>query len=373
MAIKSGRGNIRQKHWRNSHTNEVQKRIDSVLDPFRDRINNSLKVDSLEIIIYKRVRLGLPCSCSIYEDEGIVNLGDSPSIAQQVLTPSNKGRYADVEIKDVGTGMFGGKSNTIAVNDRIQPKVRSIELSMMVPEQTASSMLEEHADNGLDSSPLGNNENCGICLMQGVVPSYVPVGYTQFMFTHHHVEHASGYNLNRGFHPYLFEQFLDKGFVRFELNVPKHWTEVEYSIRNNLTMTSYHFYKDGALLTKAMLDAHRGKTIKLEVRAPSFTHAVISFNLGSNPIMANMSDEQNVINYDQELTVGDLNLVFPVSVGMMNPEDYIYIKKRNYVVKLNAVTKKRTANGQFWEWSVGSRTVQRKDAAFNIHRGFKLR
>jgi hypothetical protein len=62
--LESGRGRIRNNRSKNSETARVQKRLDSVIEPMRDKVNNSLRVDSTSAIVFKRTRTGLPCSCT---------------------------------------------------------------------------------------------------------------------------------------------------------------------------------------------------------------------------------------------------------------------------------------------------------------------
>ena len=62
--LESGRGRIRNNRSKNSETARAQKRLDSVIEPMRDKVNNSLRVDSTSAIVFKRTRTGLPCSCT---------------------------------------------------------------------------------------------------------------------------------------------------------------------------------------------------------------------------------------------------------------------------------------------------------------------
>lgn len=361
--------NIKQRRmpfnrWYNSHTAQVQKRLESTLEPFRDRIDNSVKVDSVEAIIYKRVKVGLICSCSGHAPD--VGYDETGTIESEEL--GAKSGWGEITVTDNGSGTFGGKSNTVGLD--LQKK-KVIELSDMLPQNTESDLLAEMADD-IYSNPMGQAANCSICFMNGIVPSYQPVGYTTYILTHAHVQKLQSYTLDRGQHPYRL-QSIGNGFVVYTITVPKFYKSLQYSIRNNHDLLDTHLFHEGRRLTKAVLDLYRGKTIDIEVRAPEFSHVVLMFNLGANPILADMSEESNTLNYDQELTVSDLNLVFSQKVGMITSQDLIYIPQRNYVLRVTNASRKRTADMQMWEWSVSTRTIQRIEPLYNLHRGFTLR
>jgi hypothetical protein len=359
--------NIKQRklpfnRWYNSHTTQVQKRLDSTLEPFRDRINNSLHVNSVKIIIYKRVKVGIVCSCSGHApDPSYEDVSESESAELGAVSG-----WGAVTVVDAGSGTFGGKSNTIGLD--LQPRI--VEMGDLLP-STESSLLSDMADD-IYSNPMGQATNCGICFMNGIVPSYQPVGYTTYILTHAHVSKLQLYTLDRGQHPYRLQKIGD-GYVQYQITVPKYYKSLMYSVRNNTELLNEHLWFQGRRLTKAVLDLHRGATIDVEVRASEFSHLLMMFDLGANQITADMSEESNTLNYDQELTVSNLNLVFSQKVGMVSSQDIIYIPERNYVLKLTDANRKRTADKQMWEWSVSTRTVQRIEPLYNIHRGFTLR
>lgn len=356
---------MKHNRWYNSHTTQVQKRLHSTLEPFRDRIDNSVKVDAVEVIIYKRVKVGVNCSCSGHAPD--ISYDDGVSSESEEL--GAKSGWGEVRVTDVGSGTFGGKSNTIGVD--LQPRV--IELGDMLPTQnTASDLLSDMADD-IYSTPLGQGSNCGICYMNGIVPSYQPVGYTSYILTHAHVQKLQSYTLDRGQHPYRLQRILEGGSVTYTVTVPKYYKTLQYSIRNNTELLDAHLWHGGRRLTKLVLDQYRGRTIDIEVMASEFTHVVLMFNLGATPILADMSEESNTLNYDQELTVSNLNLVFSQKVGMITSQDIIFLPQRNYILKVTDANRKRTADMQMWEWSISTRTVQRIEPMYNIHRGFTLR
>ena len=359
---------VRAARWYNNHTQQVQTRLNSVLPAFRDKIDNSLKVDSVEIIIYKRAKIGIPCSCSGYAPEPTFT--DNGAVDAEEYGAYGAG-YDSIDIVDAGTGNFGGKSNTVGTDVKQRAPTKVIELGDLA-DQGAGSLLGNYADE-IGINAMGQNANCGVCFMNGIVPSYQAVGYTTYILTHYQIQELEGYTINRGEHPYQIERILNQGHVTYQVAVPKYYSELQYSIRNNTEILDQHLFYKGARLTKAMLEKFRGKIVELEVRAPSFTHVVMNFNLGANPILANMSDEQNSINYNQELTVGNLTLVFSQKVGMVSNQDVIFIPSKNYIVKLTDAPRKRTAQNGMWEWSVSTRTVQRIEPLYNIHRGYMLR
>lgn len=126
----------KHKHYRNSETERVQKRIDSAMDPHRARIVNSLAVESMQCIVYKRSQVGLPCSCSVIEtatDEDHSN-GVSDMGAYAASSKRNEGLVSkpDGILEDSDSGLFGG---TDVYTDDVQDVSvgsRDIDLSTLV-------------------------------------------------------------------------------------------------------------------------------------------------------------------------------------------------------------------------------------------------
>lgn len=371
--LESGRGRIRNNRSKNSETARVQKRLDSVIEPMRDKVNNSLRVDSTSAIVFKRTRTGLPCSCTKVDV-------DMNSEASGTMATASDGKSMNhFSVESSNNKMFGGALTSFdgvdkeTVNRTNQP-INIIEMADMASDPNGG----ESIDYSL-TAIAGSTRMCGICFGQGFQPAYQPANWHYNLMTHHHIKHIEGYMLNVGRQPAYIERITEDGIVVFDLTVPKFFKEFKYSIRNDgkvLPPTFQLWRKSGATLeplTNAMLDRARGSSIEVAVReVQEFTHVVALFDLGIEPIHVNMSEEQNILNYDQELTVGDLTLVMSANVGNIQSEDLIVLPEKGYVIKANAAPKRRTAKGEHWEWVVTGRVVQRKEFLFSIFKGYKL-
>lgn len=358
--IDSGRRRTRLEKAKNSETERVQKRIDSVLDPLRSRIANSLSVESTPAVVFRRTKVGLPCSCTkiekddIHDVEGAVEHSD----------------LNQLRIKPVGNGgMFGGGGGLTSFEGTEKGSGTSNILDL------ADLSSEDMYDPTITA---GNNANCGICYNQGFVPSFQAVNWHVITLTHHHAQDLSGYEFNTSNQPLTMERVSDDAVAVFKAVVPKWFKTAQYSVRNNgklLPADTRVFALDKSTLvpiTKAFLDKNKGQEISIAVCAECFTHIVLMFDLGLNPLLVNLSEEQNVLNYDQELTVGDLTLIMTSNVGNIQSEDIVVLPEKNYVILVNSAPKRRTAKGDTWEWSVTGRPAQKKEYMYNMLKGYKI-
>jgi hypothetical protein len=170
---------------------------------------------------------------------------------------------------------------------------------------------------------------------------------------------------------------VEGNFVEYSVLVPLFFSEVKFSVRDNTEVLKREvlYFNDGVEikpLDYSALDKNRGKEVRLRVHSRSFTHASIAFNLGADPILANVSEETESLNYLQENTVGNLTLVLPPRVGTIQAGDIIVMPSRNYVLKVTDAPRKQTADRVKIEWLVTTRTLQRSETLCSIHTGYLL-
>lgn len=369
--LESGRGRIKNTRSKNSETARVQKRLESVIEPMRDKVNNSLRVDSTPAIVFKRTRTGLPCSCTKFDVD--VNSEDDGTMA----TVKDAKTMTSFSIHSANNKMFGGMLTSFDGVDKDTVNKTSssiVELADMASDPNGGDSIDYSL-----TAVAGTNRMCGICYGQGFQPAYQPANWHYNLITHHHIKQIEGYMINPGRQPAYIEQVREDGFVVMDVTVPKFFKEFKYSIRNDgkVLGPNYKLFveESGGLvpMTNDHLNTARGGSIEVVVQGiPEFTHIVVMFDLGIEPIHVNMSEEQNILNYDQELTVGDLTLVLSSNVGNIQSEDLIVLPEKGYVIKANAAPKRRTAKGEHWEWVVTGRVVQRKEFLFTIFKGYKL-
>lgn len=363
--IDRGKRKLDYKTFKTFETERVQKRFDSILPVVQSKVEQALSIDSTFVIVYKAAKMGLTCSCNAIDNtlEGVI-----PGLEKGLATQGSDNITASIE--QSAQTMFGGKSAAISLDDI----------------GGSSDMLLHGADlmaSGEDFDPNhygGNNVNCGICFGQGLQPGYQPMGHQYMVLAHHHVVQCEGYHIDWSSQPCSFTRVVEKGFVEFETAVPKFFQKARFGIRaNEDLLPAYHqlmvmVSNVPVPISLELLNKFRGQKILIRVYGVElFSHVSIVFDLGVEAIRANVSEEQNILNYDQELTVGNLTVILPARLGSIGPEDLIIVPARNYVLKVIEAPKKRTATGHMWEWVLTTRVLQRSEFAFGIHKGVEIR
>lgn len=368
--INSGKSRTSYKRHKTYEGERVQKRLDSVIEVVQSKVEQALAVDSTKVIIFKKAKFGLVCSCNRVENdfEDLLEGG----IKSVVRENDGESRGAGVSIKSSGSTMFGGKGKgAIALDDMISSGAQAT--------LDAADMMSDGGEEDIRYDG-GNNVNCGICYRQGVQPGYQSTGYIYNVMTHHHTQKLSGYNEDQSTAPTTFKAVKKGAYVDFETLVPKYFKSAKYSIRINEVVLppSVKLFavingKETAL-TLDLLNKKKGQNIIVRVKdVEVFTHAILIFDLGVADVNCNISEEQNALNYDQELTVGNITVVLPARVGMIEPEDILVLPFKRYVLKVTEAPKKRDSKNRSWEWVVTTRPVQRKELQYNINKGFDLR
>ncbi|UAW53002.1 hypothetical protein pEaSNUABM23_00220 [Erwinia phage pEa_SNUABM_23] len=364
------RGKQRNKYDRHKtyETERVQKRLNSIQEVVKSKVEQALAVDATDIVIFKKAKMGLTCSCNKVEND----IFDNQDGALKSLGRESSSMDGGVKIGTVSKGMFGGGRQVVTLDDIDDGMNAAMDAADLMGIDTG-----EEFDVKWDG---GNVANCGICYRQGVVPGFVSTGYIYNVVTHHHIQNASGYTLDQSTSPATFRQQRKDSYVDFDQLIPKYFTQATYSVRLNESMLPAFprpmLVLNGVEveLTAANLEPWRGKHVTLRVKGvEAFTHCTLVFDLGVPPVKGNISEEANVLNYDQELTVGNITVVLPARSGPLEPEDILVLPFKNYVLKVMEAPKKRTARNEQWEWVCTTRPVQRKEVAYNIFNGFKIR
>lgn len=359
--------NLPYDRYKTYESERLQKRLDSVIPAVQSKVEQALAIDATRCLIFKKAKFGLVCSCNRVE-----NLPGSTDGAMKSVGRESDVHQNNVRIEPANKTMFGGGSRTSAVSlDEIDGAGKAL--------IDAVDLMTDGGefDTGWDG---GNVVNCGICYRQGVQPGFTSVGLQYVVATHHHVRKYEGYHLDQSVSPLLFRQTTKKGYVIFDITVPKYFKQVRYSIRNNDQVYGADYRLKAVVgdnmvdLNQELLDQARGTNILVGITGiETFTHCVLIFDQGVEPVQCNISEEANVLNYDQELTIGNITVVLPARVGVIEPEDILVLPDRNYVLKVMEAPKKRTSKQQSWEWVATTRPVQRKEVQFNINKGYLIR
>jgi hypothetical protein len=377
-AKKRGRRNAK-----NFTYERAQKRLNEALPIFQQQIENALQVDKVHAVIAKRLRTGRYCTCC-KRLESINNIDTTlidldPENEQTVSTSVSVTPDAPRKTINVDLGPSSLFGSDLTQRDNTEPlKSNRVELGDFETEER-NKVKETATTIPLDFEDLvteGTGVDCGICFREGREPPFEFTNYRQSLMTSLDIGECYGYYLDDGA-PCNIVQQDKEGYVCFDILVPKYFISVEYSIRNNTSVlpSSARFYLDNTneLLTKQHLENSRGKAIRICVRnVATFTHCIVMFKLSNDSIQANISQENEMINYENEVTIGDITVVLPARVGLFRSEDFIIIPERNLVLKVNDNPRKSTADRQVWEWMATTRAVQRSEATNSIFKHYKL-
>lgn len=384
--LKTGGKRMARKAQNFTH-NTANRRLEEQLDPFRDKIQNALKVDAVDVIVFRKARLGLPCSCrkiplttelgdmlpdysSTSEHDGLKT--SAVGLDRNSSRPSGSGvRF------DLGNATIFGESSVDQKQTTAREKSveREIELGDLVPATNPGDNLGDPQDF-IETGFEAGFENCGICYREGFVPAFEAHNWKYQVMAHHNLSNIYGYSEDRSAKPLSYERMDEDGFIEFSITVPKYFTEAYYSVRNNTDVYGAQqrlYQPDGTAITRQYVDQHRGGEMRIQVRdVPDFTHAVMMFRIIDEPVTANISEEQDMLNYENEMTIGDLTVIVPHTIGSIRSGDIIVAPKRNLVLKVTGAPRKSTADKQMWEWSLTCRTLQRSEALHQIFKMFKL-
>ncbi len=325
-------------------THEVaNKRLQEALPVFQDKIQNALHVDSVDVVIYKLLDTGKPCMCR-------VTLGDAVITEDQEQNPTDYGIEID------STGMFGemeseSDAGVLEAGDLLSGR---------------ESNVHDEDEDEIFNRPIDNSPKCGICYRSGYTPPYEAVGYSVYSMDATDLDDTYGYFYSQNDVPTKMirssDDLKDSAFVKFEVAVPRYFQTCKVAIRDNLTfIPAVPYVKIGGAFVElelAHLDDLRGKYIDLYVREEEFTHLTMLFDLGANPIKANLSEEANGVDFMTMNTIGNMQVVLPHSIGWIKPHDVIHIPSRNLVLKVTDAPRKTTSRQQVWEWNVSTRVLQ---------------
>lgn len=364
----------------------ANRRLQEQLPVFRDKIDNSLRVDAVDVIVFRKARLGLPCSCrklplttelgDMLPDHSSTEEHDGTKTSTFGLGRSGESVGGGIKF-DLGNKSIFGESSVEQKQPtaRERPVVSEVELGDLVSATAQPDSLGDPQDF-METGFEAGFENCGICYREGFVPAFEAHNWKYQVMAHHNLVDIYGYTEDRSAKPLMYEQTDEDGFIEFSVTVPKYFTEAHYSIRNNTDVYGAQqrlYTSAGDPISSAYLNMHRGNEMRVRVRdVLDFTHAILMFRLIDEPVTANFSEEQDMLNYENEMTIGDLNVILSHKVGSIRSGDIIVAPKRNLVLKVTGAPRKSTADKQMWEWALTCRTLQRSESLHQLFKVFKI-
>lgn len=383
--LSSGR-RTNKRRARNFSHETAQKRLDETIRPFHDQVENALNVDSVEAIVYKKSVTGRPCTCSkapVSEQLDHDGSGENPDLAAQGTEANGTGfRMAQ------GDDIFGEADYQSGVQvgvdeSRFERKSRELEAADILSGNSGFGSDGADEQDGMipgfeENLFSGGVVNCGICFSRGITPAYQPVNHTLYTLTNYHLTEVQGYNVDFSQKPAQITSLHEDSYAKFTINVPKYFKEVKFAIRDNLQTISRAFLYiingggEFERLTTSHLDAVRGKAINIYVRGEDFTHVTVFFRHNVNPILVNISEEAETLDYTMETTLGQITVIAPEKIGHVTNSDILVIPKRNLVLKVTDAPRKSTAKRTIIEWSLTTRALQPQEALRMLNTGYKV-
>lgn len=366
MTIHRGTGTIKRTHASNYIGLQAGKRLREVVDSAQAKGLQALQVDSFEVAYYHRVDCATPCTCrttlSTPETSGFSTRPGSGQSLPPNIRPSLD---SDEIVIDHSTPLFG-TANT--QTESIEDIGHDMSGGGLDAEQ-----LEEDGSTGNDSL-FGAGVDCGICYRSGLVPGYERYGSHRILLTTHDIADVYGYSLNKQATPHIFESVDPEGYVLFKVELPSYITGARFSIRNNHSILSDEYLSivtsstepKGEILTLQHLLDREGTTVTLSVQAACFTHVVLEIDLGSDPILANLSQASIATDWTLFDRFGTVSIVLPMTIANVANGDVIHVPSTNTAFKISDFPLLRTAEGRNIDWLVSCRVLQPQECLKNI-------
>lgn len=361
MGYRRGNPTIERKNSKSFTGQQASARLKEVIASQQALGRNALLVDSYEVYLYIKQLSAKVCTCrasNVYEDDPISGGSFTSAFDDDNYSMAEDGTFeVKVDWDDKLLGDHGDEGEDVGPS----------ELDL----ESDTSM------GAIDSSPA-----CGICYRAGVVPGFQQYGKPRYVFVPQDASAMFASTIVRSEHPNIVRRLTAAGFSEFELFVPKYFKTVTYSVRDNYEILNDKIYlgqvDQDILLTVAHLRQMAGKTISIRVRAEVFTHLVITFDLGTEPLLANISQLSKVTDWTNFENVGSLTAAFTMMVPDVTVGSFLIVPERNFGLRITDVPNLRPAHGlnpdQILniEWSVSTRFMQPQEQTKNIHKGFLL-
>lgn len=356
MTIERGIKRFKRKNAQNFIQDVANKRIEETVNPLNEKSKNSLDVNAHDAIIYTSNSSGPTCTCEetkVYKNE----TQKSEGIPDHTAASSDDENVFKI---DRSYNLFGEQGLHHTDEDEIDLDER------------AEDILNQEPTKIIDNILAGSNEDCGICYSKAKVPGYTPYMWQREVLESHFIMNYKGFWIDTSTSPHTFKKQDSEGFVEFVISVPKYWNKCLFSVRNNREILKENLFVGHNVLTKPILDANRGKTLNILVRADEWTHAVIAFDSGV-PIRVNISEINQAKDYTLFEYYSSLTAVIPPEISKISISDVIVLPTLNLVLKVSDISRKRTAKlSKYAEWSAQTRVLQPQEALRHIHRGTKL-
>lgn len=373
--ISRGTPLLKRKNAKNYTQNEAQKRLNETVASFNRQTVNALFVDSVEVDYYQvQDETGYPCSCE--KTESMPQYNQINNNVPPVVPTQKKDSSEGIRIRLKENDLFGERAERIM--DSMSIDVSGHDDHPHSPRNLLSEIDAKNSGNVDYENGVffGSNVQCGICYRAGFQPGYKAWGKQRHVLTHKDIENVLNYWTNTTKAPHTICKQVDvkESFVEFKIVVPRYFSHIIYSIRNNeKTIEREYLYSDKNIQLKLSDFVEcAGKEIVFRVRAPEFTHVVIEFDIGNQKLFVNVSTESQTLDYSLLETIGNMSVVIPPTVHEVKPNDVLVLKKRRLALKIIDKERKITSDQRRLEWMVQTRVLQATEGLKYIADGFKM-
>ena len=361
MAIKSGTPVIKRRHSKNYISAQADARLREVTAPYQQQGLRALEVDSFAVKYYHQCRSTTVCTCKETKlTSAFSALGTNlpPTVVKQ---DSVLGSSVSIDFR---RQLFGTQSDSTQSDDS-----EGLNDDMEIVDEDD----DEDAAPSVSSS-FTSSADCAICYKTGYVPGYGAYGFLRKVFTTHSILDVRGYTTDQTCAPHVLKRVDPRaGYVQYELEIPKYFQDVLVSVRNNREVLGETLFNaSGVPLTFTEVKNAAGTTIVIQIQAQEFTHVVVEFDLGTEKTLANLAQQQKTIDWTLFSTLGNIQIVLPMTIQTVSASDVIYVPSRKMLFKITDVTYLTTARDVNLDWSVSTRVLQPQEALGRIHRSFRL-
>ena len=343
----SGHGNNKFGNAKNFIHKQADARLKEALPAMQRQGRNALHVDYVEALVYLRQPSATECTCRTTE-----------------VVPNEFALDGDVSIVD------NGVETEISI-DWSAPLFGAPNETMADAQQEYPDEYELEDDNTISTSAINNNPDCGLCYRTGFVPGFEQFGKQRIVLTTHDVVSLDGFTLNRTMQPHQMTRLAISGFVEFVITVPKYFKTCNYSIRNNHDVLNEKVSYAGRKLSLQDLEDHRGKQISIRIET-TFTHVVFVFDMGTEPVMANVAQISKVTDWTQFDSTSSVSIILPTTIPDIPTGSVIVLPNKNLAFCINDVQPLRDSTGKNLDWNCNTRVLQPQEWVRSINKSFRL-
>ena len=347
-----GLPSIRRVNAKNFIQVEADHRLKEVIAPYQRQGLNALGVDAYDVLLFIKKPSTLACTCR--EVQMTSDIGDAKFV------PPKSGISETHEISiDWRRPLFGEPHEA-----RDESGDDGTELS--------DYDFEDDDEPVRSNQLIESNADCGICYRSGFVPGLVQYGKHRVVLTTHDVVGNNGCTIDRTAAPHTFDRLTATGYVEFGVQVPKYFNSVRYSVRNNIDMVDAELSTEDGLLSTAWLKSHAGQQVRIRVSTETFTHLVLTFDLGVDTVRANIAQLNKQSDWTLFNTIGNLNVILPMTIPELTTGSVIVVPKVGLALIITDITYLRPEDGRNLDWSVNTRVCQPQEPALKIHKDLPL-